>query len=253
MPTDEQLDQLIKDALKSMIDCNEAPDLDLKATWKRLRKKLCQRRLRNLAVKSLSVVALLLICCGALTAVAPHPVRAIGARIWSGFTTVMDGHSNAAIQFGLNASPGPHTPPPPSSSVQVFTPEEGSLPELAAKCPFPVLAPQHLPPGYQVSKVTFMPIQNGGDLDINYTAGDRFLDFRQSCAPVQGSGIGYDTDDTTVSDITVRGRPGKQLYTPGKGFTQWIWTDSDISYQIAGTVTPTEMRQIVSSLKVVNP
>jgi hypothetical protein len=51
----------------------------------------------------------------------------------------------------------------------------------------------------------------------------------------------------------VRGLPGKQFYTPGKGFTQWAWAEGDISYRISGTVTPDQMWQIVSSMKVVNP
>jgi hypothetical protein len=252
MLTDEQLDRLIGDAMKKMVDSSETPDPDLKETWKQVQKKLRQKRLQILTVRSLSVVTLLLLCFGALTAVAPQPVRAVGARIWSGFTTIMQGNSSATIQYGLKDNPGPHTPPPPSA--QTIVPEEGSLPGLAARCSFPVLAPQYLPPGYKVSKATYYPIgQSGGNLQIQYTSGLHSLIFVQNCAAVQGLGYGYDTDDTTVSDITVRGRPGKQFYTPGKGFTQWIWTEGDISYRISGTVTPVEMRQIVSSMKVVNP
>ncbi len=229
MPSDEQLDRLIRDALKEMVDSSETPDLDLKEAWKRLQNKLRQKRLRNLATRSLSVVALLLLCFGTLAAVAPHPVKAIGARIWSGFTTIIQGNSSATIQYGLNDNPGPRTPPPLLRH------------QRRSSCP-------------KVSKATFLPIgQSGGDLDICYTSGSHLLDFRQNCAPIQGSGFGYDTDDTTVSNITVRGRPGKQLYTPGKHMTSWIWTDGDISCQIDGPVTPTEMRQVVSSMKVVNP
>ena len=123
---------------------------------------------------------------------------------------------------------------------------------IATKCPFPIQAPQYLPPGYTLARVTYSPLnKNNVMVELRYSSGKHSLVFVQWNASDQGMGYGYDIQDTVVSDVTVGSHPGKQFYRQKDNFTQLIWADGEINYRIGGLVSPQEMQTVVSSLQEV--
>jgi hypothetical protein len=213
MLTDEQLDRVIRDAIKDMTnpaDSDDVPDLDLEEVWGRLQKKLRLRRIKGLAFNSL-VVAVLLLCFGALATVASGPIKAIEDR-WS---------------------------------------HPLLLSACFARYFYPVFTPSYLPAGYMMSAMNYYPVdQNNASLEIQYAFrdGKHNLIIAQGYAAKDEISYGFNTQNAIVSDIIIRGYPGKQVYFPEKDYTQWFWADGNFTYQIGGEVSPDEMQRIVSSM-----
>lgn len=246
MLSEEQLDQLIAQVVKEMVESVKPPDIE--AGWKRLKRRIRLRRAKRLAVRSAAIAAVLVLCFGTLEILAPQPVRAFGHRVWSGFATIIQG-DQATLLIGCTDKPNPKPPVPPQTIIR---PGNDSLQAIAARSPFPIQAPQYLPPGYTLARATYSPLnKKNAMVELRYSSGKHSLVFVQWNAGDQGMGYGYDIQDTAVSDVTVGSHPGKQFYRQKDGFTQLIWADGEISYRIGGLVSPQEMLSIVSSLQEV--
>ena len=53
-----------------------------------------------------------------------------------------------------------------------------------------------------------------------------------------------------VSDVPVRGNPGKLFYRQKNGgYSQLIWAEGERNYRIGGAISPSEIQRIASSLR----
>lgn len=242
---EKRLERVIVEAVKSRKLAAPEPDLD--GIWAGIVRKARQRRAKKTAARALILAAFVVLATGFYAVFNPAPVRALGNRLWHSFSTVFQGHTGT-VPITYTNDPGPNPPQQPSS-IEPQT--DLSLAEAAARCPFPSLEPGYLPPGFTLSQVKYYPEDKRfAQVELYYTSGEKWLILAQWNAENQGAGYSYDTDDTVVSEVAVRGNPGKLFYRQKNGgYSQLIWAEGERNYRIGGTVSPSEIQRIASSLR----
>lgn len=245
MLQEKRLEEIITEAVKSSM--RNAPEPDMDRIWAGIVRKARKRRAKRNAVRILALAVIVILCTGFYTVSNPTPVKAIGNRIWYSFGAIFQGHSGT-IQNSYMNDLGPN---PPVQPCNIEPETDPSLVDAAAKCPFKLLVPGYLPPGFKFSQVKYYPEdQRFAQVDIYYSSGGQWLIFAQWNAENQGSGYSYDTDDTVVSDVTVRGYPAKLYYRQKNGgYSQLVWVEGEQNYRIGGAISPSEIQHIASSLQ----
>ncbi|WP_236608785.1 DUF4367 domain-containing protein [Thermacetogenium phaeum] len=111
-----------------------------------------------------------------------------------------------------------------------------------------------MPHGFTLPQVKYYPEGKGfARVELYYTAGEKWLLIVQWKAENQGIGYSFDTDDTVVSDVAVRGNPGKLYYRQSNGgYSQLTWAEGDRNYRIGGAIGPSEIERVASSLRQLN-
>lgn len=245
---EKKLEKMIADAVKARILA--APPPDLERIWAGINRKIRRQRAIEAGKRVLALAAVLILFAGFYSIFNPEPVRAIGKKVWYSFGTIFRGHiGNVTMSYTDSLGPNP-----PEQPCNVLPQLEQSLAAVAAKCPFKLLVPGYLPHGFTLSQVKYYPEGKGfARVELYYTSGEKWLLIVQWKAENQGIGYSFDTDDTVVSDVTVRGNPGKLYYRQSNGgYSQLTWAEGDRNYRIGGTIGPSEIERVASSLRELN-
>lgn len=244
MLQEKRLEKIIAEAIKSHMLTAPEPDLD--RIWAGIVRKARKRRARKNAARILVLTSIVILCAGFYAVLNPVPVRALGNKLWYSFGAIFQGHTGT-FQMSYTDDLGPNPPHQPCN----ISPElDHSLADAAAKCPFKLLVPEYLPPGFKLTQVKYYPEEKRfAQVELNYSSGEKWLIFAQWNAENQAVGYSYDTDDTVVSDVTVRGNPGKLYYRQKNGgYSQLIWAEGERNYRVGGAISPSEIQRVASSL-----
>ncbi len=245
MLPEDRIEKIIKEAVKA--NMRDIPEPDMDRIWAGIVRKARKRRAKKNAVRALALVVVAFFFAGVYSVWNPEPVRALGNALWYSFVTVFQDHSGT-IQQSYTSDLGVNPPQQPHSISPVV---EKSVAGAAARAPFKVMVPGYLPSGFKLYQVKYYPEGDGlAQVEMDYSSGNGWLIFNQWNAFNQGTGYSYDTDDTVVSNVTVRGNPGKLFYRPKNGgFSQLVWADGDLNYRIGGAVSPLGIQHVASSLR----
>lgn len=245
MLSENRIEKIITEAVKS--NMRNAPEPDMDRIWAGIVREARKRRARKNVTRTLALAAILILSVSFYTVCNPEPVRALGNSLWYSFGTFFQGHSGTLLESYTNDL-GTNPPQQPQS----ISPELiNSLSAAAIKCPFTIMVPGYLPSSFSLSQVKYYPEGTGfARVELYYSSGNKWLIFAQWNAENQGNGYSYDTDDTVVSNVTVRGNPAKLFYRQKNGgFSQLVWANGEQNYQIGGAVSPLEIQHVASSLR----
>lgn len=238
MDREKDLDQLIAEAVKQKI--NQAPEPDMERIWKNINREIKkQNKVSRLTRIAVSVAVILL--AGIFSVINVPGVKATGLKTWQRLETIFIDDSSAVIPFRYEEKANDPAQEKPAT-----------LEEIQKDCPFTIKTPGYLPDGYvlkevrkdDVSKSVFevtqiFARQNKEHIVFNH----------MSITGEAVRGQGYDTDDTTVHDVLVNGKPALLLVREKDHTASLSWDEGIMVYRIAGILSPEEAVKMAESLE----
>lgn len=238
----DYLDEIIKDTLKERVKRHGgAPDPQ--NMWKKIEREILlregakQKSYKRIA--GFSFAALFILSMGIGLFAFPGSVRGVGQKILKQFNGILVGDSiimQEEIAYDAVQSPD-------SQSL--------SIDELLKTATFPVSLPGYLPEGYALESVAWNTLGgNSGEAVLEYVNNEITLLVRQrNIIDDYASGVGVDVDDTQISKIKLRnGITASMAYRKKDGWCKVWWINSDISYQVSGSIKTDEIIKISNSL-----
>lgn len=234
----EQLDNMLAEIVKSR--ANRGPEPDMERIWAGISARLRRERRSARWVKAVAAVAVMLL---AATAFVPQ-VQAFGLRVWRSFKVIILDSSTGQIQSEYQG--GSSTPMSETLQEREYLDFEKAQEGL----PFAIKKPAYLPEGYGLEKIKRVDYGHGlFKVSQYYCRGNDYLLITQeTCLEENRQGVMYDTDDTTVREITVGNVPAMLLVREKDGWASVLWNEGALTYQIAGIAKPEEIIRTAESL-----
>lgn len=246
MLDDQQLDFLIEKAIREEIDSIEVPP----GSKERVRQKLGltkpygTKRFRwgrwSMTLAGILTSIVVLVCLGTppqASAIGPITVTRVVHRIKDTICNVSQSYSRE------RKGPAP-------SGRSLGREVECSLDEAGASLTFPLLLPQYLPPDFSLGSVKLM-IAGDDTVEgilLRYKSSKGTLTITQEQTHDNASsGISYDTDDTKVEKVSLRGSDASLLLHKD-GTTMLLWYENGVSYSVKGPCTKEEIIEVAEKL-----
>ncbi len=234
----DEVDAVLKAYVQHKMQGGELPGAaEMWERFRRTRQAARKRRFLNL-----SAVAVLLVICvlGAVALLFPQQLKALGERISSG-RIILQGNRGSIRQTQTHTS-GPGAPKEPGG-LTTF--------ELKKRAPsFPILGPRYVPAGYVFQGHSLTPLgEHQMRITSYYEKEGHYLTIVQEAVFHYSESQWFDTDDTVISDINIRGAPGKLLYRRKDGWSKVIWSKGGIRYEISARVSQEEIVKVAVSLE----
>ncbi|MGC7869995.1 DUF4367 domain-containing protein [Desulfosporosinus sp. SYSU MS00001] len=145
----------------------------------------------------------------------------------------------------------PNDPAPPKvQNLSANEEKEVTLEQAQSSVPFKLVIPNYLPEGTKTKRVLLTPL--GSDVyqvSIEYNISNQLIIFsQQNSANGVSRGSLYDTDDTTVKNLTINGYPAT-LFMSKNSVNTIEWQDRGLILQIRGIITEENMTKIANSIK----
>jgi hypothetical protein len=251
--SEKELEQIITGHLSQELTSNiDVPDIE--AQWQKIKqsilndneipKKLKNHQTRNKVIFS---AAAILLSIGALNFLAPNNVNAFGGKITEFFNHIV----GKTTQDKTETYRQPNDPSPPKvQNLGVNIEKEVTLEQAQTSIPYKLATPSYLPPGSETKRVVLTPI--GADVyqvTMEYLINNQVVVLsQQNSANGTSRGSLYDTDDTTVKDITVNGNPA-MLFMSKNGYNTLNWQDRGLVLEIRGILGEAEINKVANSVR----
>ena len=246
MLDDQQLDLLIAKAIREEIDSIEVPP----GSKERVRQKLGlakpygTKRFRwgrwSMTLAGILTSIVVLVCLGTppqASAIGPITVTRVVHRIKDTIGNISQSYSRE------REGPAP-------SGQSLGREVECSFDEARASLTFPLLLPQYLPPDFSLDSAKLMVA--GDDtvegILLRYKSSKGTLTIiQEQTYDNAASGIIYDTDDTEVEQVRLRGSDAS-LLTHKDGTSFLFWYENGVSYSVKGPCTKEEIIEVAEKL-----
>jgi len=248
--SDKELDKLIHDQIKSELNEFETPDID--EQWNKVRNALMEestpknpsQKVNNL--KRLTWVAALLIIVGAFSFINPGNANAFGEKIIEFYNFMVGKTTNNKTEtYKRPGSPNE----PAVTDLGTNSEKEVTLEQAQSSIPYTLATPNYLPPEFKLKRVTLTNMGSEiAEVSMEYEGDSKVIVFKQhNSAKSTTRGSLYDTDDTTVKDVDVNGKPGI-LFITKNNMSTLNWIQRDLVLQITGKIEPDEIIKIANSI-----
>ncbi|MGI9952624.1 DUF4367 domain-containing protein [Moorellaceae bacterium AZ2] len=243
MLTDQQMDKLIRAAIREEIDGQEVPPQARERVRKALglnQPKLHRRRFSIVAFVAASALFLILSAC----LVFPNKATAIGISLIRRLEyLVKDRLYNISETY--SAVPSSQAPP---HAPDIDREEKVSLDEARSRLPFVLLVPKYLPESSVLTDISLSGSKPLMEVTLVYTGKTGVLKIKQSgISDNIGMGTGYDGDDTKVEKVSISNVQAN-LLTNKAGNTLLFWHEQGVTYRIGGPYSPEEIIKVANSL-----
>jgi len=231
-PADEFLRRYVAERMKGY----QPGDID--ALTERFEARLRERhRRRFLPLKAaVAVVAVIAVAGATFLLSSPERLLAVGKRVFSSRITFQD--DTGRLSFGESESKQP-----------AHDPSSLTTEELKKRVDFTPFGPSYIPPGYcfkghSVTKIGEHEVR----ISSHYESNGQFLTVRQTLFRDGEIGPSFDLDDTVVSDVSVRGIPGKLLYREKDRWGKVVWAEGDMLFEVSGRLPAEELLKVSNSM-----
>ncbi|WP_449240932.1 DUF4367 domain-containing protein [Desulfoscipio gibsoniae] len=231
-------DKLIAEAIQQTL--NQAPEPDMERIWKNINRKIKrQNKMYRLTKITASVVLVLL--AGIYFTINVPDVKATGLKTWQRLETIFMNNSGAAIPFRYVEKTNDPVQEKPAT-----------LEEIQKDCPFPIKKPGYLPNGYVLKEVNMENVSKTL-IEVKQVFlrenKDHIVFIQMSITGEAVSGQGYDTDDTTVHEVLLNGKPALLLVREKDRTASISWDEGIMIYKISGILSPEEAVKMAESLE----
>lgn len=259
-PSDIELEKIIKDTVREMVESSAPPQLE--ESWARFEKKLKEQqpnlvkhnriKSKNLLPLRLAIAAgIIVLLAGTLSISFPTKARAIGEKIVNVVETLFSGtQMNVRTEYKHNE---PGQPPPPGEGVrevEIGKETAVSIDEAKSACPYPLVIPKYLPPGFVLDTVKFQEmVKPVVKVAMRFTGPDSsYFLFTQVNSPSEyAQGYGYDLEDAAVQDF-IAGENNGKLVTFKNNKIKFIWIKQGIIYSLEGNIPKEDALKIIESM-----
>jgi len=259
-PSDIELEKLIKDSVREMVESAAPPPLE--ESWARFEKKLKDKQpnlvkhhiIKNknpLPLRLAIAAGIIVLLAGTLSISFPTKARALGVKIVNIVGTLISGTQiNVRTEYKHN-EPGQPTPPGEGvREVEIGQETVVSIDEARSACPYPLVIPEYLPPGFVLDTVKFQEmVKPVVKVTMRFTGPDSscFL-FTQVNSPGEyAQGYGYDLEDATVQDF-IAGENNGKLVTFKNNKIKFMWIKQGVIYSLEGNLPKEDTLKIIQSM-----
>lgn len=236
MKAKDNLDILLEQILNERI--TRAPKPNLERIWFRLAGKIKQENKARKMRLAFATLTILVLCFGFFGLLYPAPVKGTGKMMWHFF-------------LGTKEKPG---------TVLVGSAKQGASPEqiplvdlnrIKTKCPFPVLVPGYVPPGFKLVLARYTPSGGGGgEVQLYYEAKEKFFVLTQWSDTSWGTMyINRPKEIVIRMPVIIRGKPAQLVYDEKKKQAALTWAEGKINYHLGGTISPQEILRTARSFQ----
>lgn len=245
---DSDLDVLIKQRIKQEVEEIEVPPVD--EQWNKFNLKYFQPAKTPIWRSKVTWVAIILIAVISLIATKPQQATAFGDRIIATLKLIVgkttQNKNTTETRQGTTEKPVV----PQVGEAKVIDSEQELTLETAQKMVnFKIAQPTYIPEGASVKKVTANKIT--GDLfrvTIQYEMQGQFFTLTQrNTAGDNSDSFLYDTDDASVVDLDINGKPGYQITTKD-GATTIVWRGTGSILEISGKLPGDQLVKVARSV-----
>jgi hypothetical protein len=236
MKAKDNLDILLEQIIKERTA--QAPKPNLERIWARIAGKIKQENRARKMRLAFATLTILVLCFGFFGLLYPAPVKGTGKMMWHFF-------------LGTKEKPGAVLV---GSARQDTSPDQIPLVDLnriKTKCPFPVLVPGYVPPGFKLTLARYTPSSGGGgEVQLYYEAKEKFFIFTQWLDISWGTMyINRPKEIVTRKHVIIRGKPAQLVYDEKKEQAALTWAEGKINYHLGGTISPLEILRTAHSLQ----
>lgn len=249
--SEKELERIIKSHLSKGLDDNiEFPDIN--DQWQKIKNQILEEdaipEIKNsfLKQKGIFVAAIILISVGSINFLYPNDANALGGKFAEFFNYIVGKTTqNKTETFKQGNDSGMPKVQDLGSNIE----KEITLDQAKSSVPFKLATPSYLPPETKTRRVILTSL--GTDVyqvSIEYILNDKVIVFsQQNSANGTSRGSLYDTDDTVVKDLIVKGSPA-MLFMSKNGINTLKWQLRGLLLQITGKITEEEINNITNSI-----
>ena len=245
---DSDLDSLIKQRIKQEVEEIEAPSVD--EQWNKFNLKYSHPVRRPIWRSKVTWVAIIFIAVISLIAAKPQQATAFGDRIIATLKLIVGKTTQNKNTTEIRQRTTEKPAVPQVGEAKVIDNEQELTLETAQKIVnFKIAQPTYMPEGAGVKKVTVNKIT--GDLfrvTIQYEMQGQFFTLTQrNTAGDNSDSFLYDTDDASVVDLDINGKPGYKIGTKD-GSTTIVWRGTGSILELSGKITEDQLVKVARSV-----
>lgn len=258
--SDIELDKLIDDAVKEMVESATPPPLE--ESWARFEKKLKERqqlsnghtaeRKNPFPLRMAITAGFIILLIGTLSISFPVKARAIGEKIVKTVETLLGGtQMNIGTGYTRDEPGAPPSPPEELRELPASLERNISLEEARTISPFSLSIPQYIPAGYNLDRVNFQElVKPAAKVTLKYKGPDsnNFTITEMNVPDAFGRGYGYDIEDAVVEDLKIEDNTVKVIKFKDETF-RISWMKQSIVYGLEGKIPREEALKIVESMQ----
>lgn len=249
MPLRESdLDLLIKHRIKQEVEEIEVPPVD--EQWQKFNARYAQTAKRPIWRSRVTWAALILITVASLITAKPEQATAFGDRIIKTLKLIVGKTTqNKTTAETRQSAPVKPAVPQVGEAKVIDNEQELSLDQAQKLVNFKIAQPTYLPEGTSVKKLTLNKITS--DLyrvTILYEIQGQFFTLTQRNTVGDNSdSFLYDTDDASVADLDINGKPGYQIKTKD-GAATIVWRTTGLILELSGKFPEDQLVKIARSV-----
>lgn len=246
---DSELDNLIKDQISKEISNIKVPDFN--DQWTKIKEQIeadisIPPKRASFLNKKLILVAAMILISLFLTFLTPKNANAFGGRIIEFLNYIVGKTTNNETEiYKQTGSPTE----PVVTDLGANSEKEVTLEQAKASVPYKLVIPSYIPPEFKLKRIVMTSMGPGiSEVSMEYEGNNKVILFKQhNSAKNTTRGSLYDTDDTTVKDVDIKGNPGI-LFVTKNNMSTINWMMGDLVLQITGKIESEDIIKMAASI-----